>query len=153
MDACRVLTERCLVRFDPAGDDLYAVIETLADAAVATGLLPQAGRDEAVQAVLKREQSGSTVMPDGIAFPHGRTGVVSQLAAVLGVFRHGHGTAEPASGSPVWLVALIFVPIDAAGNGHIHFLARLSQRLIKPDVLACLRAATREEEVLAALCA
>lgn len=92
-------------------------------------------------------------MPDGIAFPHGRTGVVSQLAAVLGVFRHGHGTAEPASGSPVWLVALIFVPIDAAGNGHIHFLARLSQRLIKPDVLACLRAATREEEVLAALCA
>jgi PTS system fructose-specific IIC component len=153
MDACRVLTERCLVRFDPRGDDLYGVIHTLADVAVAGGLLPQAGRDEAVQAVLKREQSGSTVMPDGIAFPHGRTEVVSQLAAVLGVFRNGRGLTDPASGAAVWLVALIFVPVEAAGNGHIHFLARLSQRLSKPDVVACLRGSERAQEVLAALCA
>ena len=151
MDACHVLTERCRVRFDPEGDDLYAVIETLADAAVAGGLLPQTGRDEAVQAVLKREQSGSTVLSDGIAFPHGRTAVVSQLASVLGVFRDGRQTTDPSSGAAIWLVALIFVPLQGAGNGHIHFLATLSKRLIKPDVVAFLRTATREADVFAAL--
>jgi hypothetical protein len=75
------------------------------------------------------------------------------LVGVLGVFRNGCGMADPSSGVAVWLGALIFVPIHAAGNGHIRFLARLSQRLIKPDVVACLRAAGREEDVLAALCA
>jgi len=144
MDACRVLTERCLIRLNPVGDDLGTVIETLTDAAVAGGLLPVAGRDEAIQAILRREKSGSTVVPGGIAFPHGRTGVTPLLIAVLGVFLNDCALFIPA-GSPdgegVWLVALLFVPLDAAGNGHIHFLARLSQRLMKPELVARLRAA------------
>lgn len=152
MDARRMLLENCLIRLDPAGDDLIAVINNLAEAAVAAGQVPATRRDTAVQAVLRREQSGSTVMPGGIAFPHGRTDAVSEMAVVLGVFRHGSGVADPSSGEVVWLVALMFVPLDAAGNRHITLLAHLSRCLLDPAVVARLRAATEVENVRAVLC-
>ncbi len=152
MDVFLNVIQQSLIRLDPAGDDLIGVVETLTTAAVASGMLQPEARDEAIQAVLNREQSGSTVMPGGFAFPHGRTEVVSNLVSVLGVFRAGRGIANPDSGEATWLVALMFIPLHAAGNGHIHFLARLSQRLMKAEVVARLRVAEREDEVRAALC-
>jgi len=143
--------ERCRIRFDPVGGDLHAVIGELADVAVADGLLSPDRRDEAVQAVTRRELSGSTVMPGGIAFPHGRTGAVTELTAVLGVFRGDRGLPAADGGEPTWLVVLMFVPLDAGGTEHIHFLARISRRLMKADVVARLRAADREDEARDAL--
>ncbi len=152
MDVFLNVIQQSLIRLDPAGDDLIGVVETLTNATVANGMLQPEARDEAIQAVLKREQSGSTVMPGGFAFPHGRTEVVPNLVSALGVFRAGRGIANPDGGEVTWLVALMFVPLHAAGNGHIHFLARLSQRLMKAEVVARLRVAEREDEVRAALC-
>lgn len=152
MDARRMLLKNCLVRLDPAGDDLISVINTLADAVVAAGRMPASSRDAAVQAVLRREQSSSTVMPGGIAFPHGRTDAVPDMTVVLGVFREGVGVTDSQSGERVWLVALMFVPLDAAGSRHITLLAHLSRRLLDTAVVARLRAATRAEDVHAVLC-
>ena len=152
MEARRMLLKNCLVRLDPAGDDVVALINNLADVAVQAGRVPAARLDAVVQAVLRREQSGSTVMPGGIAFPHGRTDGVSEMVVVLGVFRQGAGVADLQSGEMIWLVALMFVPLDAAGNGHIALLAHLSRRLLDTTVVARLRSATEVEDVRAVLC-
>ena len=58
------------------GEDIFAVIAELVDGLVDAGVLPEEKREEAKQAVVRREMSASTVLPGEIALPHGRTDVV-----------------------------------------------------------------------------
>ncbi|NLL84797.1 MAG: PTS transporter subunit EIIA [Lentisphaerae bacterium] len=137
-----------IVRLNPAGENLLAVIDTLSDAAVAEGLLKAEQRDIAITAVLRREMSGSTVMPEGIAFPHGRTSAVSEQCVVLGVFTDGKGFSDKNCPVPVWLVVLVFAPLSTAGASHIQLLANLCRRLMGTGVVEQLRAATNSKDVL-----
>jgi len=122
------------------------VIKTLIDQAVQEGLLAAEHRDAAVKAVINRELSASTALPDGIALPHGRIEFVQDIVCMLGI--HPQGIAFGASDNRATHVfVLLLVPATVACN-HIHFLARLSRRLMEASVRNDLLAAQSREDVL-----
>ena len=133
----------CLNMSDVDGQQ---VITTLIESAVAEGLLPAQHKDEAVKAVLKREMSASTALPDGIALPHGRTDCVADIICMLGIHPAGIDFGAP-DGQPSRIFVLLLVPATVACN-HIHFLANLSRRLMEQSVRNELLAASTREQVL-----
>lgn len=127
------------------GADGQQVVTTLIEEAVRQGLLPPEHMDEAVKAVLKREASASTAMPDGIALPHGRTDCVTDIVCMIGIHPRGIEFGAPDS-QPSHIFIQLLVPATVACN-HIQFLAKLSRRLMEPSVRSALMAAQTREDV------
>lgn len=136
----------CLNLDEPDGP---RVVARLIQAAVDEKRLAAERRDEAVRAVLKREWSASTAMPDGIALPHGRTDCVSDILCVIGIHPRGIAFGAPDQG-PTRIFVLLLVPVTAGCN-HIHFLANLSRRLMEQSVRDNLMRAGSRGEVLRAI--
>ena len=135
---------KSLVCLDMAETDGYRVVITLIERAVEQGLLPPVHKDEAIKAVMKREMSASTAMPDGIALPHGRTDCVTDLVCLIGIHPRGVDFGAP-DNLPTHIFVLLLVPATVGCN-HIHFLANLSRRLLEQSVRnALLRASSREQ--------
>ena len=137
---------KSIVCLNMADSDGQHVITTLIDAAVHAGLLPAEHKGEAVMAVLKREMSASTALPDGIALPHGRTDCVTDIVCMLGIHPAGIDFGAP-DYQPSHIFVLLLVPATVACN-HIHFLANLSRRLMEPSVRNELLAAPTRDHVL-----
>ncbi len=133
----------CLNMTDSDGQQL---VTTLIESAVSHGLLLKVHQDEAVRAILKREMSASTAMPDGIALPHGRTDCVTDIVCMIGVHPKGIDFGAP-DNQPSHIFVLLLVPANVGCN-HIHFLANLSRRLMEQSVRNELLAAPTRECVL-----
>jgi mannitol/fructose-specific phosphotransferase system IIA component (Ntr-type) len=125
------------------------VVTTLIDAAVKLGLLPKEHKEEAITGVLRREQSASTALPDGIALPHGRTDCVTDIICMIGIHPRGVDFGAP-DNLPSHIFVLLLVPATAGCN-HIHFLANLSRRLMEQSVRNQLLAATTRDQLLQVL--
>ena len=149
MSAFDEIISKSLVRLGLTDPDGEQVIKGLIAAAVDDGLLPERHKDEAVQAVLKREHTASTALPDGIALPHGRTEYVDDIVCMIGIHPKGVAFGAP-DGQPTHIFVLLLVPAKI-GCGHIHFLANLSQRLMERAVCDSILAATTREAVLQAV--
>ncbi len=95
-------------------------------------LLKKAGtivaEDSVANAVLEREELGTTGIGEGIAVPHGKSDAVDELVAALGRSRKGIDF-ESIDGQPVHLLFLLVAPTTSAGP-HLMALARIS-RLLK----------------------
>ena len=137
---------RCLVCLNMTEPDGHQVVLTLIERAVEQGLLPAVHKDEAIKAVMKREMSASTAMPDGIALPHGRTDCVTEIICMLGLHPGGVDFGAP-DNQPTRIFVLLLVP-SAVGCNHIHFLANLSRRLMEQSVRNALLSASTREQVL-----
>lgn len=133
----------CLNMTDTSGQQ---VIATLIDSAVAGGVLPVQYKEEAIRAVLKREMSASTALPDGIALPHGRTDCVEDIVCVIGIHQQGIFFGAP-DNQTSHIFVLLLVPATVGCN-HIHFLANLSRRLMEPSLRNALLAASTEDKAL-----
>lgn len=88
--------------------------------------------DELAEDVLEREGVLSTGIGGGVALPHARTAVVSELALAAGTAPEGVGFGA-LDGRPVRLVFLLAGPVETAGD-HVRALSRLS-RLLGGDEL------------------
>ena len=129
----------------------HEAVTTLIEAAVKQGVLEQAHMDDAIKAVLKREQSASTAMPDGIALPHGRIDSIKELVCMIGIHPGGVEFGAP-DGQLTHIIVQLLVPA-MVGCNHIHFLANLSRRLLEQSVrTALLEAASRDQVVQFILC-
>ncbi|MDF2922139.1 MAG: fructose transporter subunit [Paenibacillaceae bacterium] len=82
-----------------------------------------------LEAVLNREQTGSTGIGFGVAIPHGKSKGVSRAGIA---FARLSRPADWASldGQPVQAVFMIAVPEAAEGNEHLKILIALSRKLI-----------------------
>lgn len=136
----------CLNMEDRDGQHL---VTTLIESAVKHGLLMREHQEEAITAVLRREQSASTAMPDGIALPHGRTDCVTDIICMIGIHPKGIDFEAP-DNLPSHIFVLLLVPATVGCN-HIHFLANLSRRLMEQSVRNELMAATTREQVFEAI--
>ncbi len=140
---------KSLVRLGLTDPDGEQVIKKLIEEAVGEGLLPEQHKDDAVQAVLNRENSASTALPDGIALPHGRTECVKDIVCMIGVHPQGVSFGAP-DGLPTRIFVLLLVPAKI-GCRHIHFLANLSRRLMERTVCDKILAATTRDAILTAI--
>lgn len=136
----------CLNMSEPTG---HEVLTSLIEAAVAQGGLDQAHKEDAIKAVLKREQSASTAMPDGIALPHGRIDSIHELICMIGIHAAGVEFGAP-DGLPTRIFVQLLVPATVGCN-HIHFLANLSRRLMEQSVRNELLASSSRDQVIQAV--
>ena len=148
MSFAELFTEETIVHPLRAGDR-DACFRELLDVLVSTERLTGKESARAFEAVLRREQVGSTGIGNGVAIPHVKLDGVKRLAAVLGV--HSTGLDFRAiDGERVQIVFLVVRPADDQGE-HLKFLQWVSRLGRNADFRRFLISARSPGEVVALL--
>jgi mannitol/fructose-specific phosphotransferase system IIA component (Ntr-type) len=101
--------------------------------------LPDNESESLRQVLRRREQLGSTGVGRGIAIPHCRTPIATQLRLAFG--NHPAGVQYDAiDGQPVYSFFLIVAPPVEISNVYLPVLGRIAQLAKEPDVPERLRA-------------
>lgn len=129
------------IRVPLAAADKAAVIRELVTVAVEGS---ETIAEDLRQAVEEREQVLSTGVGHGVAIPHGRSGLLTDLRASAGVARQPieFGSLD---GAPVRLVFLLVAPESEAG-AHVKALSRITRLVRQPLVRERLIGASTSEE-------
>ncbi len=99
-----------------------------------------------LEALLEREDLGSTGIGQGIAIPHGKSEHLEKIVAALGISKKGI-EFDALDGEPVHLFFLLVAPKDSAGL-HLKILAKISRLLKDKFFRQALRESRSPEEVL-----
>ena len=110
-------------------DDLKAseketAIEELLESLVAHGLVVSENAPSILDALMKREELGSTGIGRGIAIPHTKHEGIGKLVGVMGR-SHGGVDFKGLDGEPTHLFFLVLSPADEP-NQHLHALEQIS---------------------------
>ena len=84
----------------------------------------QVSEQEAWQALIQREQQGSTFLGEDVALPHAR--LAGLEAAVVGIGVAKQGVSDPSTGKSVRVVFLLLSPL-APPEVHVRLLSRISK--------------------------
>ncbi|WP_202077362.1 PTS sugar transporter subunit IIA [Caldalkalibacillus salinus] len=103
-----------------------------------------------VNAVLKREDEGTTGIGFGVAIPHGKSSGVTEPGLAFAQLEEPVDW-QSLDGVPVSIVFLIAVPESQAGNEHLQILSTLSRKLIHEEFREKLNKAKNSQEVLQVL--
>lgn len=113
-------------------------------------LMEQAGKlndtELYFQAVLAREEEGSTGIGDGVAIPHSKTQAVREAGLVLMRFAEGV-EFDALDGEKVELLFLIAVP-DSTSDMHLEILSQLSMLLMNAAFVENLKKVQTPQEAL-----
>ncbi|MCY7941063.1 fructose-specific PTS transporter subunit EIIC [Bacillus inaquosorum] len=104
-------------------DIIDELIQTLSDRGV---LHSESGFK---QAILNREQQGTTAIGMNIAIPHGKSEAVRKPSVAFGIKRSGVDW-NSLDGSDAKLIFMIAVPKESGGNQHLKILQMLSRKLM-----------------------
>lgn len=115
------------IRADLQADDKISVIRELVGALVANGQLPEEEQESIIEAIMKREELGSTGIGRGIAVPHTKHPSVEQLVGTVGVSIEGVDFRS-LDGEKVQLFFLLISPPDRPGD-HLRALENISRQL------------------------
>ena len=141
------------------------LVEYLPEAAISTDLKSQSKKEvlkemvnllagahqikdaeKVLDALLEREELGSTGIGQGIAIPHGKSDVVGKTVAALGVSKKGIDF-DALDGEPVYLFFMLVAPASSSGV-HLKILAKISRLLKDKFFRQGLREAKNAEEAI-----
>lgn len=105
---------------------------------------PREVQEAVLEALIQREEAGSTGIGDGVAIPHARTPAVQAIRMAAGVSQEGLDF-QSLDSQPVHLFFLILTPASAAG-AHLKLLAQLTRLLRSANLRETLRSATTAQE-------
>jgi nitrogen PTS system EIIA component len=103
-----------------------------------------------LDALIEREQAGSTGVGHGVAAPHARLEGLDRLRGVF-VRLESPVDFEAVDDQPVDLIFALFAPKAATGVEHLRALARVSRVLRHPDLRQQLRQARTLDAIRALL--
>lgn len=103
-----------------------------------------------LEAVLKREEEGTTGVGFGVAIPHGKSKGVSSPGLAFAQLKQ-HVDWNSLDGNPVNIVFLIAVPEEEAGSAHLQILSSISRKLIHEEFRTKLNNAVSAEDVRRAI--
>jgi PTS system fructose-specific IIA component/PTS system nitrogen regulatory IIA component len=126
MKFCDFVTTEA-IQSDLAAADKEGVIRELVANLVKAGKIDGEESDSIVEAILKREELGSTGIGRGIAVPHTKHPSVDQLTGTVGVSQAGVDF-QSLDGEPVQLFFLLVSPPDRPGD-HLRALENISRQL------------------------
>ncbi|XEC95662.1 PTS sugar transporter subunit IIA [Paenibacillus tarimensis] len=121
-----------------------AIISDLIDGLQASGCISD--KQEYMNAVLARENTGSTGIGFGVAIPHGKSAGVSKPGLAFAKLA-APVDWQSLDGEPVRVVFMIAVPQEAAGNEHLQILIALSRKLIDSEFRDKLMAVESPEQL------
>ncbi|ASF29536.1 MULTISPECIES: fructose-specific PTS transporter subunit EIIC [Bacillus amyloliquefaciens group] len=97
------------------------------------------------QAILSREQQGTTAIGMNIAIPHGKSEAVRTPSVAFGIKRSGVDW-NSLDGSDAKLIFMIAVPKESGGNQHLKILEMLSRKLMDDNYRKRLLSVQTKEE-------
>ncbi len=104
---------------------------------------------EVLEALLEREQEGSTGVGHGVAVPHARLSGLARMRAVF-VRLETPIAFDAVDDQPVDLLFFLLAPVDA-GSEHLRALARVTRLLRRGEVRQRLRQARSADTIYALL--
>ena len=144
MDLADFLIEEALVP-ELQETDKEPVIKELVRSLTQSNAIKAGDESSVVDALMKREELGSTGIGQGVAVPHARHPAIKEL---VGVF--GHSTAgvefSALDGEPVHAIFLLLSPVASSGE-HLQALALISRMLRNDTFCKLLRETTGNEEL------
>lgn len=108
-------------------DDKEAVIRAMASALLESGKISEEQLESIVEAILKREELGSTGIGRGVAVPHTKHPSVDELVGTVAVSENGVDF-DSLDGEKVHLLFLLVSPPDRPGD-HLRALENISRQL------------------------
>jgi PTS system nitrogen regulatory IIA component len=137
LDARRVV-------LDLEGETKEEILRSLVEAVTSTheGLDPA----ELLDALVKRENTGSTAIADGIAIPHGKLDIGEEVICAFGLSKRGLDF-KSVDGKPSQLFFLLVSP-ENFPTRHLQWLAHIAVLLKNPDLRSSLLAASSPDDVL-----
>ena len=96
---------------------------------VGAGQLREECAEDAIRALLRREQLGSTGIGNGVAIPHAKIHGIAQVVGVIGPSQTGVPW-DAVDSMPVHRICLFLSPIEQPGL-HLRVLERVA-RLMRP---------------------
>jgi mannitol/fructose-specific phosphotransferase system IIA component (Ntr-type) len=105
--------------------------------------------DGVLAAVLARESKVSTAMGGGLAVPHGRTDLLSDVRVSAGLVEGAEDYGAP-DGSPVRVAFLVLTPPHGSAT-HLKLLGRIARVMHGRESRRALLAAPTAEEFLAVI--
>lgn len=130
---------------DLEATDRNGVIRELVQSLVARGLIDAARADGIAQAVIYRENQGSTGFGKGVAVPHVKHEAVSRTMATVGRSSHGVDFAA-LDRAPVYIVVLLLSPKDDP-DGHLAAMEKIFRHLREDNFRRFLRQADTQEKI------
>lgn len=121
-------------------------IKELVDALINAGDIDKKDRAKLLEALMAREELGSTAIGQGVAIPHAKIEGVDKLVAAFGLSKKGVNF-DSLDGEPAHIFFLLLAPQDSAGP-HLKALARISRLLKDKYFRDNLRACQDEKEVV-----
>ncbi|MDD3469266.1 MAG: PTS sugar transporter subunit IIA [Thermoguttaceae bacterium] len=120
------------IRSDAIRENLQAkdkpgVIRELVESLRDAGAIEEGDVENIIQAILNREELGSTGIGRGVAVPHTKHPSVKQLVGTVGISRTGVDF-KALDGDPVQLFFLLVSPQDRPGD-HLRALENISRQL------------------------
>lgn len=120
------------IKLDLRATDQRSAVHELVDLAAAGGSIREP--KQFVDLVLEREQTNSTLVEDGVAFPHARTELVERI--VLAIGRSADGIPWTKPGERAHLIFLLGVPQKMI-NDYLVVIGAIA-RTTKDDALRTL---------------
>ncbi len=108
-------------------DDKEAVIRAMVSALLESGKISEEQLESIVEAILKREELGSTGIGRGVAVPHTKHPSVDELVGTVAVSENGVDF-DSLDGEKVHLLFLLVSPPDRPGD-HLRALENISRQL------------------------
>lgn len=122
------LLDESVVKVRLESIDKEECFEEMIDLLVRSGRVTD--RHGALEAILHREEQGTTGIGQGIAIPHGKHPSITGLVAALGVSQKGI-EFDAVDNEPVHLVFMLLAKNNDPGP-HIQALAEISRLLLVP---------------------
>ena len=108
-------------------EDKESVIRTMVSALLESGKISEEQYESIVEAILKREELGSTGIGRGVAVPHTKHAVVDKLVGTVAVSSDGIDF-NSLDGENVQLFFLLISPPDRPGD-HLRALENITRHL------------------------
>lgn len=115
------------IRTDLEVDKKEDVIRAMANALLEAGKIAEDQHESIVEAILKREELGSTGIGRGVAVPHTKHPSVKELVGTVAV-SEGGVDFDSLDGEKVHLLFMLISPPDRPGD-HLRALENISRQL------------------------
>lgn len=143
------MIEGQFVFFNVSGTTQKEVVEVLVNHAARLGRVTSVAK--VVDAVLHREEEGTTGFGKGIAIPHGKCDAVSEPTLLFASLENSVEW-KAMDDQPVQALFMILVP-EQSQNDHLKILAQLARNLMHDDFVQRLLAITSQAEMVSFLTA
>ena len=140
---------RNAIRTNVEADTKEDVIRAMASSLLEAGKIAQDQYDGIVEAILKREELGSTGIGRGVAVPHTKHPSVDRLVGAVAVSPEGVDF-NSLDGEKVHLLFLLISPPDRPGD-HLRALENISRQLRDDQFCRFLKQAKSTDDIVTLL--